>query len=461
MTKQATLDSFQNFQAALGIGASNQISNSQYGFNPITRFRLQLEWMYRGSWIVGMAIDAPADDMTRAGIEFESTLDPQDSDRLMAAVQDMQIWQNLNHVIKWSRLYGGALGYIMIDGQDTESELDIDSIGEGQFKGIMPMDRWMVQPTVFDAISELGPDYGFPRYYDLVQTQPTLEYWPRIHHSRVIRMDGIPLPFNQRMSENMWGESVIERFYDRLVSYDSASAGAAQLLYKAHLRVIKIKDLRSIIAAGGPAMAGLTAQIVNMRLTQANEGITLLDSEDEFEANTYSFAGLSDMMLQFGQQISGALQIPLVRLFGQSPGGLNSTGESDLRTYYDHLSKQQETNLRAPLTKILDIMARSTLGKPLPDGFRFRFNPLWLVTETERSDIATKNTDSVIKAFESTLISQTTAMKELRQFSHLTGLFTNISDEDIKDADDKPPVAEIDDPNESLKADAPGEDEKV
>jgi uncharacterized protein len=51
-------------------------------------------------------------------------------------------------------------------------------------------------------------------------------------------------------------------------------------------------------------------------------------------------------------------------------------------------------------------------------------------------------------------------MKELRQSSHLTGLFTNISDEDIKDADDKPPVAEIDDPNESLKADAPGEDEK-
>jgi uncharacterized protein len=460
MTKQATLDSFQNFQAALGIGASNQISNSVYGFNPITRMRIQLEWMYRGSWIVGMAIDAPADDMTRAGIEFESTLDPKSNDMLQAAVQDFRIWQSLNQVIKWSRLYGGALGYIMLDGQDPESEFDIETVREGQFKGIMPLDRWMVQPTVSQVIPKLGPDYGLPMYYDLVQTQPTLEYWPRIHHSRVVRMDGITLPYNQRMTENMWGESVVERFYDRLVSYDSASAGAAQLVYKAHLRIMKVKGLRDIIAAGGPAMAGLTAQIANMRLTQANEGITLLDTDDEFEANTYTFAGLSDMMLQFGQQISGALQIPLVRLFGQSPSGLNSTGESDLRTYYDHLSKQQETNLRAPLVKILDIMARSTLGKPLPEGFRFRFNPLWLVTEKERSDIATQNTDSVIKAFESTIISQATALKELRQFSHLTGLFTNISDEDIKDADDKPPVAEIDDPNESLKADAPGEDDK-
>jgi uncharacterized protein len=459
MTKQATLDSFQNFQAALGIGASNQISNSVYGFNPITRMRIQLEWMYRGSWVVGMAVDAPAEDMTRAGIEFESTLDPKSSDLMKAAIQDLCIWDSLTSVIKWSRLYGGALGYIMLDGQDPESELDMDSIGEGQFKGIMPLDRWMVQPTVSNVIKKLGPDYGLPMYYDLVQTQPTLEYWPRIHHSRVIRMEGITLPYNQRIAENMWGESVVERIYDRLVSYDSTSAGSAQLVYKAHLRIMKIKDLRNIIAAGGPAMAGLTAQMANMRLTQANEGITLLDADDEFEASSYNFSGLSEMLLQSAQELCGSLEIPLVRFYGQSPGGLNSTGESDLRTYYDGLSKKQERKLRSPLVKTLDITSRSVLGKPLPEGFKFRFNPLWLMTETERSDIATKNTDSVIKAFEATLIPQSVAMKELRQSSHLTGLFTNISDEDIKDADDKPPVAEIDDPN-ALKADAPGEDEK-
>ncbi len=446
-----TLDSFQNFQAALGIGASNQISNSFYGFNPITRLRLQLEWMYRGSWLVGMAVDAPADDMTRAGIELETQLAPEDKDALQAAIQDLQIWQSLNQVIKWSRLYGGALGYLLLDGQDPESPLNLDSIAEGQFKGIMPIDRWMVQPTLANLISELGPDYGLPKYYDLVQYEPTLNYWPRIHHSRLVRMVGIELPFNQRITENYWGESVVERIYDRLVAFDSTTQGAAQLVYKAHLRIMKVEGLRQIIAAGGPAMAGLTAQMANMRQTQANEGITLLDSTDEFEAQQYAFSGLSDMMLQFGQQISGALQIPLVRLFGQSPGGLNSTGESDLRTYYDHLAKQQETNLRAPLVKVLDVASRSTLGKPLPPGFRFRFNPMWLVTEKERADIAASTTDSVIKAVEASIISQATALKELRQQSHLTGVFTNITDEEIEDADTAPPAAEVDTPEQFLK----------
>jgi phage-related protein (TIGR01555 family) len=309
----------------------------------------------------------------------------------------------------------------------------------------------MVQPTMAQLIDNLGPEFGLPKYYDLVQQVPTLNYWPRIHHSRVVRMEGISLPFNQRQTEMYWGESVVERIYDRIVSYDSTSAGAAQLVYKAHLRIMKVENLRGIIAAGGPAMAGLTAQMSNMRLTQANEGITLLDTTDEFEAQSYTFSGLSDMLLQFGQQISGALQIPLVRLFGQSPGGLNSTGESDLRTYYDHLAKQQETNLRGPLVKILDVISRSTLGKPLPPGFRFRFNPLWLVTEKEKADIAASTTDSVIKAVEASIVSPSTALKELRQQSHLTGLFTNITDEEIEEAENAPPPAEIDNPGQFLK----------
>lgn len=448
-----TLDSFQNFQASLGMGANNQISNSTYGFNPITRTRVQLEWMYRGSWLVGMAVDAPAEDMTRAGVEIESTLTPEDNDALQASLADLQIWAKLSECIKWARLYGGCLGYILIDGQDPEEPLDIDSIDLGQFKGVMPLDRWMVNPSMGNLVRDLGNNYGMPKYYDVMTDGHGTNYWPRIHHSRVLRFIGIDLPHQQRLTENGWGESVVERIYDRLVSYDSASAGAAQLVYKAHLRVMKVENLRGIIAAGGPAMAGLSAQLANMRLTQANEGITLLDTTDEFESQTYTFAGLSDMMLQFGQQIAGALQIPLIRLFGQSPSGLGATGESDLRTYYDHLSKQQELRLRAPIAKVFDVLSMSTLGTRLPQGFKFKFNPLWLVTEKERSDIGAQTTDSIIKGFEAGMVSQQVALKELRQASHGTSLWTNITDEDINAADEKPPVAsaEVDDPSQFLK----------
>ena len=151
---------------------------------------------------------------------------------------------------------------------------------------------------------------------------------------------------SQRIAENGWGQSVLERLWDRLIAFDSVTQGAAQLVYKAHLRTYAVEGLREIIGIGGKALDGLVKQIEMIRMYQSNEGMTLMDSKDKFEAHQYSFSGLSDMMLQFGQQISGALGIPLTRLFGQSPAGLNSTGESDIRMYYDNVKQEQERRLR-------------------------------------------------------------------------------------------------------------------
>jgi len=43
-----------------------------------------------------------------------------------------------------------------------------------------------------------------------------------------------------------------------------------------------------------------------IRVMQSNEGLTLIDAADKFETHTYSFSGLSDVLMQFAQQLSGA-----------------------------------------------------------------------------------------------------------------------------------------------------------
>jgi hypothetical protein len=79
-----------------------------------------------------------------------------------------------------------------------------------------------------------------------------------------------------------------------------------------------------------------------MRRFQSQETVTLIDADDEMQIeDTGAMTGLADLLVQLGQQLSGALQTPLVRMFGQSPVGMNSTGESDLRTYYDGIKKDQ------------------------------------------------------------------------------------------------------------------------
>lgn len=434
-----TADSIQNFLTRTGIGTGNANDGARYGFNPVSRNRLQMEWVYRGSWIAGMAVDCVAEDMTREGVEIQSEDSPDAIAELDKEAMRLQIWTKLCEVIQWARLYGGAIGWLMIDGQSPESPLNLDSIGKGQFRGILPLDRWALQPSLHDLITEYGPNFGMPRYYDLLPDMNTGLPRMRIHSSRIVREEGISLPYWQRITENYWGTSVLERLWDRLIAFDSTTAGAAQLVYKAHLRTYKVKHLRDIIAMGGPPLEGLVKQINMIRQYQSNEGLTLMDADDEFEAHQYAFSGLDSVLLQFGQQLSGALGIPLVRLFGQSPAGLNSTGESDLRTYYDNIKQKQESRLRPDVEKVYDVLYRSTFGKPPPKSFTIKFKPLWQITDEQRADITDKITAAIVTAYNAQIIDRATAMRELKKIADITGAFSQIEDRSIREAENDPP----------------------
>jgi phage-related protein (TIGR01555 family) len=432
-----TFDSIQNFAAAIGVGTGNITSATTYGFNPVTRVRTVLEWVHRGSWLGGVAIDIVADDMTREGIELKGDLKPEEMTKIEERATELAIWPSLNDEIKWARLYGGALGVYLVEGQKPETPLRIQTVGKDQFKGLGVLDRWMVEPSLEDLITELGPMMGLPKYYTVTSSAPFFS-GQKIHYSRCIRLEGIRVPYWQRLMENLWGISEIERLWDRMIAFDSATQGAAQLVYKSYLRTVKVKGLRELISAGGQMYQKLIEWVNFMRNQQTLEGMTLIDSEDEFEAHTHSaFSGLSDALLQFAQQIAGALQIPLVRLLGQSPAGLNSSGESDLRTYYDGIKQRQTRHLKIPVTNIYRMIAQS-LGILVPDGFGITFRPLWQLTDKDKSDIASQTTETILKVADKGLLSDQIILRELKQISHTTNVWSNISDEDIEKASDTP-----------------------
>lgn len=433
----ASADSFQNFLTATGQGTGNLNDGATYGFNPISRNRVQLEWMYRGSWIAGAAVDTVAEDMTREGVEINSDDPPEKVKEFEQDIDRLQIWAQLCQTIKWARLYGGAVALMMVDGQKTDTPLRLETIKQDQFKGLFPIDRWSLQPSLNDLVTEFGPYFGKPKFYD---TTPDTSGMPRmrIHYSRLIRIDGVDLPYWQKISENLWGISVIERLLDRMVAYDSVTSGIAQLVYKAHLRTYKVEGLREIIAMGGPAMKGLTAQIDMIRRFQSNEGLTLMDAKDEFDVHAYTFSGLPDVMDKFEDQIAGALAIPKVRLFGKSPGGMGSNGDSELRFYFDAIRQQQVRALGPGVNTLYRLAYISKFGTEPPKNFAVDFVHLWQMDETEQANVLNVRTQAVVSAYEAQIIKRATALRELQEMARDTGVFTKIQNDEVTEADADP-----------------------
>lgn len=444
--RASTQDSFQNFAARVGIGTGNLSDASTYGFNPISRVRTLLEWMYRGSWIVGRVVDCIAEDMTKAGVTWQDQADPKSVERLGTAFTKFQVWLRFQQTTKWARLYGGAICFIEIDGQDPSTPLRLDTVGRNSFRGLTVFDRWMIEPSMANLVQAQGdPDRGLPKFYRVTADAPAL---PRqtLHHSRCIRLEGVELPYWQKVSENLWGMSVLERLYDRLVAFDSGTQGAAQLLYRAYLRVLSVPQLRELISAGGPAFEGLVKQIQLMRTFQSNEGMSVIDEKDTFEGHAYTFSGVNEVIMQLGQQLCGAAETPSTRLFGESPGGMNASGDSELRNYYDSIEQRQESQYRRGVDVVSRVIAKSE-GITLSPGFSFSFNPLWQLDDKEKAEVAKSITETVTSAETTGLVTPAVALKELRQSSKLTNIWSNITDEDIKaaEAQEAPQVQALDD----------------
>lgn len=442
------LDGFSNPLARLGAGTPNLLDSTQYVMSRMTNDFGTLNAMYRDSWIVRRIVDIIPADMLKNWITITSGLAPDLIKKIDVELRRTQLIQKIQEGLCWGRLYGGAIGIMLIKGQGSPEQLAmplaLEEMVPGDFKGLMILDRWNgVSPSseLVDDISD--PEYGLPDAY--IVTDPVDGTMTRVHHTRCIRFVGNNLPFWEKQAELYWGASVIESVFDELKKRDNVSWNIAQLTFMANLRVLKMNDIGQTLAATDPqSQAELYRTLTAQNWLMSNMGIQIMDAADGLETHQYTFGGLADCYQQFIMDVSGAAEIPVTKLFGRSPSGLNATGESDLQNYYDMIGEKQESILRPILNKLLPPFMMSMFGA-VPDDLDFDFNPVSEPSDKERMELAKTGTDNVVAALNAGMISKRTGLQELKQQSERTGVWTNITDEDIEKAPD-----EIEDPGEMM-----------
>ena len=434
-----TNDSFSNPFARLGFGQPNLLEAAEYPTTRMTQNYPLLNSLYRNDWIATKIIDVIPEDMTKNWYRLTSQVQPDKMEELATLERRTHIRRRILEGLRWGRLFGGAAGIMVIEGQEhmLEEPLDLNLIMPGQFKGLIIADRWSgVYPDSALVQDISDPDFGTPEFYNFSMSETEIAYGIRVHHSRVVRFTVRELPYVERISESYWGLSELEHVYTELNKRNTSSANIAQLILQANIRTYKMNELGELlVATDAKSQRDLYQTLMMQNFLMSNMGMNVMDKEDDFVTNQYTFSGLNDIYESFMLDIAGAAEIPVTKLFGRSPAGMNATGESDLINYYDKVKQQQESILRPILEKLLPIMCLSTWGV-IPDDLNFEFNPIRDSSESERADLMSKYTGAVIQAYQANVVSQKVALKELRQTSSFTGAWTNITDEDIENADD-------------------------
>lgn len=440
--RKLTLDEFVNPLARSGAGMPNLLEATEY---PLTRFTQNwqvLNSLYRSHWVVQKIINTIPQDMMKNGYDFQSDINPDQIQKISKIIRQTRLHSKILNGLYWGRLYGGAAGIIMIDGEADRMDepLDLDRVMPGAFKGLLIMDRWSgIMPSA-DLITDItDPDFGMPEYYEV--TLPEGQGVIRLHNSRVCRFTGREMPYLEKLAENYWGTSEMEHVFSELKKRDNVSWNIALLTFMANIRVMKIDGMEQLLAYGGDkSQQALYNTLEGLNMMLNNNGIQILGKDDSYESHQYTFSGLGEVYDRFMMDVSGACGIPVTKLFGRSPAGMNSTGDADMDNYYDTIEQSQESQLRPVLDKLLPIVCMSALGA-VPDDLDYIFNPVRRPSNNEKQSLGSQQTAAVVQAYTAGLVSEKTALRELQGSSKLTGMWTNITDKQIEAASDQPEAA--------------------
>lgn len=443
----ANRDGLQNVAAGLGT-TRDKMAYSAYG-TPIVLSRDALENMYRSSWLAKKIVNIPAEDMTRAWRQVmfdDDQIHEQNQFAIEEAERALCIPAKVTEAIKWARLYGGA-ALILGVGSDRnyEKPLDPASVKKGDLRFVQVLDRWMCIPEGNYDWNIESDNFGLPEYYRIAT-----QNGPRVHYSRVIRFVGQKLPYWAAMQQARWGDSELQAVYDTMIGRDTITAAIATMMFEANVDVIKAPDLADILASQD-GEAKLTKRFQVAGLMKSFNRMLLLDGAEEYEKKSNSFSGLDSIMKEFRSEVAGAADIPVSRLFGLSVGGLNATGDNEVRNYYDMVAARQNEQLRPQLERLDEVLIRSTLGT-MPDDYRFEFKPLWQMDETEAADVEKKRAERDKIYFDMGVLTEGVIARELKE----SGTYSTMTEGDVELAEE---LAEAMPPDERLAAQAEAEAE--
>lgn len=348
----------------------------------------QLVNAYRGAWLPRKIVDIPAEDACREWRSWQADADQ--ITKIEAEEKRLNLQAKVLEAKIKARLFGGAAIFIGTGDARPEEEFRPDRIKAGGIQYLNVMTRRQLRAGEIENDPQ-SPMFGQPKWYEISSQAGQV----RIHPSRLVRFIGSPLPDDDLVDPltRGWGDSVLTSTLRAIQQADGTSANIASLVFEAKIDVVRVPSM----------MANLSDPTYRQRLidrfalaaaAKGNNGTLILDKEEEYEQKSATFQTLPDVLDRFFQQVSGAADIPMTRLFGQSPGGLNASGESDLRNYYDRISSLQELEMRPAMAVLDEALVRSALGAR-PDEIFYSWTPLWQVTAKEKADIGKTNAETI------------------------------------------------------------------
>src|SRR4051812_18340551 len=401
-------DGLKNLVSKIGHPSKDKSANWVWDLTPLSGPECLA--MYASDWLPRKIVDIVPQDATREWRTWQAK--DKQAEKLYALEKALKVRSKIMRAMQLDRLFGGSAILIGTGDKNPEEPLDVTKIGQNGIKYLRVFSRYDLRAG--DLIENIEDDaYGLPQWYELLRQRDGKDIGLRIHRSRFVFFISNPLPIDwitynasPEVSGNSvysgfdsqlgWGQSIYEPIRKALMNAGAVAENVAALVEEAKLDVIQVPNLISYMN-NDESQSKLISRFSLASLLKANNNMLLLGGDEKFDRKQISFAQLPEIMNANLQIASGAADIPIVRLLGQSPSGLNASGDTDMRMHYDKIKSHQTNDLKEGCLVDLDeAFIRSALGGR-PEEIDYEFDSLWQMSQVELADISLKKSQAFMQ----------------------------------------------------------------
>jgi len=407
----------------------------------------ELSAIYHGEDLAARIIDIVPEEMLREGFSVDVG-DPALNALVSEKLEALGIDDKLADGIRWGRLFGG--GAILLgadDGRSAATPLAIERVESLSY--LYVFDRRYLQPLTWYR-DPGNPKLGQAETY-IVLSPSAYTDMPMsiVHESRLVLFGGASTAARERQQNMGWDLSVLQRPAKVLGDFNIGWNAASVLLQDGNQAVFTMSGLAETLAAGGEAALLKRLKAVDFGRSVINATIvdagTSADSggdpAESFTRQQFPMTGIPETLDRFMLRLAAAAQIPATILMGQSPAGMNATGQSDFQWFYDRIKAQQTLKLAPKIRRIIKLLLStkefSGRGAKAADRITTKFPPLWTEPPLTRAQTRKTLLEGDKIAFD--MGSVTPAEHALARFQGPEGFETEIqlSDDSIKAREDE------------------------
>ena len=261
-------------------------------------------------------------------------------------------------------------------------------VGCGQLERLGLIDPVWTTPAQYNALNPLAADYYRPTGWWVQGTQ--------VHASRLLSVVPYEVPDLLKPAYNFGGLALPQMLEASVQNFLRTRQAVSDMIGNYATRVLRT-DMAGGMADpdGAPEIdaQGITARLAAMTAWQSSNGTFVLDRETEdFSISSASLSGLSELQAQSQEFMAAVPGIPLVKLFGLQPQGLNASSDGEIRVFYDEIAAFQQAHMAPVLRAILRLVQLDLWGWVDP-ALEFEFVPLWQMSEQESAIVERQKAD--------------------------------------------------------------------